>query len=199
MDVKLLSTRSRVNSLLQIDKDFYNIYRIDLTSGTLRVSTLPAETQTNYELVSVDDLDKFGITTDGVMCEIKVVESGKEVRKWITRLLKQEPKLYTPQNFVTTDGYYPAVAVGENAGYGIKKDEYDAWMGYSLIPKKAGYNPLVTEQCYFSDAWRLLMPCRPLLKHILEHFGWLADPYDWQEFPIESRAKKWVEFPPFKK
>ena len=192
MDIKLLSTRSRVNSLLQVGTDMYNVYRIDLTSGTLRVATV---IQDNIEVVPIA-MDTHGMTTDGIMCEIKHVVSHADMLKQVRELLTQEPKLYAGQSFITTDGYYPAIAVGENGGFGIKKDEYDKWTGYSLLLKKNGYKPLITDQCYFSDVWRLLIPCNRILKHIVENFGWLADPYDWQEFVMQNQ-KKWVEFPPF--
>lgn len=193
VELKILSTKTRVNSLLQFGKEFFNIYRIDLTTGTLRVATVPSNQ--HLELIEADPPDQYGMTTDGIMCHIEMVISKDKMLKSVLSILKDEPKHYKPGEFLTTDGYYPAVPVGQS-GFGVRRDEMNKWAGYDLMPRRDGYKPLITEQCYFSDVWRLLMPCNVLLKHIIEHFGWIADPYDWQAFAMQEQ-KKWVELPPF--
>lgn len=193
MDIHLLSSKSRVNTYLQLDNDIYSIYRIDLTSGTLRVAT------TRYEkgdAVHVEPLEEFGVTTDGILCRIDSVMTKEEVRKILKDTVREEPKRYTTGDAITTDGYFPALTVGPSGGFGIKPDEHGEWSGYALLPKQSGYKPLITDRCYFSDSMRLLVPCARLLKHLLSNLGYIADPYDWQEFAIADQ-RKWVEFPPF--
>lgn len=193
MDIQIVTTPTSVNSYLKIKEDYYNIFRIDLTSGTVRVS---AEKTPSQKTMPIDNVHEFGASCDGVICKIEQVMPKEEAVKMIRKkMIPVDRKFATSE--LTTDGYFPAIILGNQQALGLKRmdGEYEL---YRTFAKPDGYKPLITDQCHFSAAFRLLMPLNVLMKHILENLGWIADPYDWQEFEWQDK-KRWVEFPEMKR
>jgi hypothetical protein len=193
MDIQIVSSATRINTFLKIQEDFYNIFRIDLTSGTCRVTAAQAPTQS---VSPIENIHEYGATCDGVVCKIAQTISKDEIRKMIRKRMNPEDRKYATKD-LTTDGYYPAIILTNQQALGLKR-RGDTFEGYRTFAKPQGYQPLITDQCYFSEAFRLLMPLSMLMKHLIENLGWIADPYDWQEFEWQEK-KRWVEFPEMKR
>lgn len=194
-DIQLLTSSTRVNTYLMVLGDLYNVYRVDLTTGVMRISTAK---EAQNRVKTIDDPKNFGITTDGVTCAIAHIMSKEDVLKEIHAGLEGELRLLKTQPEITTDGYYPGVTTDGKNGVGIKRDDQNEWQVFKFIRRiRADYKPLITDQCYFSDSYRLLIPVPVLLNHLVANLGWIADPYDWQKFEFGDR-REWVELPPMK-
>ena len=193
MDIQIVTTPTHVNTFLKIQEDFYSIFRIDLTSGTIRVSAEKTPTQ---QVTPIENVHEYGTSCDGVICKLGQPMSKDEIRKLIRKRMSPQDRKFAT-NDITTDGYYPAIILTNGQALGLKKIDGELEL-YRTFAKPDGYKPLITDQCYFSEAFRLLMPLNVLMKHILENLGWIADPYDWQEFEWQDK-KRWVEFPEMKR
>lgn len=194
--IQIVSSSTHVNSFLKVGEEIFNIFRVDLTTGAIRVGSAKP---TNLKLNVVEDLSNFGVTADGVMGRIAETMTHEQIRRIILKEIGKESKHYQAQAVLTTDNYFPALRINDKQALGVKK-QGDEFVLYEAFTKKAGvYQPLITDKCYFSDAFRLMMPANMLLKHMLEHLGWIADPYDWQKFEWTSSEKKWVEIPEMKR
>lgn len=193
--IELVVSNTRVNSYLKVADSLFSLYRLNLATGIIRVAQIKNNTET---LTPLENIERYGVTHDGVICEIAETFTHEEVIAMIEKELVKELKYFSTKPVLTTDGYYPCLRVGDKAALGLKRRD-DGYEIYKAFVMKAGqYEPLVTDKCYFSNAFRLLMPAPMLLKHILENLGWIADPYDWTEFDWAEK-KKWVELPPMAK
>jgi len=194
--IQIVSSSTYINTFLKIGDELFNVFRVDMTTGAIRVGSAKPP---NLKLTVVEDLSSFGVTADGVMARIVETMTHDEVKRIILKEIGKESKHYQAQAVLTTDNYFPALRINDKQALGVKRNG-DTFEIYEAFTKKAGvYQPLITDKCYFSDAFRLMMPASMLLRHLLEHLGWIADPYDWQKFEWASTEKKWVEIPEMKR
>ena len=192
-DIQIVVSATNVNTFLRIKDELFNIYRVDITTGVIRVAQAKAAPQT--ALRPLENLKDYGVTYDGVVCKIAEVMTYKEVSRIIEKELVKELKYISSTPVITTDGYQPCLKVREYSAIGVKRTD-DGYEIYNAFKKITGiYEPLITDRCYFNDSFRLLMPVPQMLQHVLTHLGWLADPYDWEKFEFADQ-KKWVELPP---
>ena len=192
-DIQIVVSATNVNTFLKIKDELFNIYRVDLTTGIIRVAQ--AKTAPQTALRPLENLKEYGVTFDGVVCKIAETKTCEEMGKIIEKELVKELKYISNTPVITTDGYQPCLKVRENSAIGVKRTD-DGYEIYNAFKKITGiYHPLVTDQCYFNDSFRLMMPVPQMLQHVLTHLGWLADPYDWEKFEFADQ-KKWVELPP---
>ena len=192
-DIRIVVSNTNVNTFLRIGDSLFNIYRVDMTTGIIRVAQAKNAPQTALHVM--ENIEEYGVTYDGVICKIAETMTYEEVIGIMRKELRKEEKHIQAESVVTTDGYFPCLRVGKSRAVGVKRDdgEYEMYVAYSKITGE--YQPLVTDKCYFSDSFRLIMPIPQMMEHVLKNLGWLADPYDWEKFEWADQ-KSWVELPP---